>query len=69
MNDIHELGPLMDETTRWVIEMLQNLETKARILDPGHPEGYEDLLTAVEGAIKSRLSDGQWQVARPKYLE
>ena len=61
MSEAQELNLLMDETTRWVIKILQNLEYKAKILDPGHPEGYESLLATVEGAIQERLSDGQWQ--------
>jgi hypothetical protein len=65
MSETQDLSSLMDETTHWVIEVLRNLEYKAKILDPEHPEGYESLLAAVQVAIKERLSDGQWQaVAR-----
>jgi hypothetical protein len=56
-----EVQTLLDETTRWVIKLLEQLERKASILDPEHPQGYENILTAVEEAISERLDQGQWR--------
>jgi hypothetical protein len=61
MPESEEIQKLLDDTALWVIEVLKQLEGKAQIVDPGHPQGFENILNRVEGAIIERLDRGAWR--------
>ncbi len=44
----------------YLLDVLKAMERQAAGTDPDYPEGYEEMLRDVSGAISTRLKTGEW---------
>lgn len=59
-NEISQLSGNPRTWLSWLVYLLERLDQKAMDVNPAYQQTYKEMLTALQDAIRNRLTRGGW---------